>query len=246
MRKTLFLAFLIVPSVSWGQWNSFAWKKEAYKVEIVEDSIEETTVFENTLAEGDIHFVEKTIKGTTEQSTDTKPTTIRESEPTTIPPRLTDNRCEKLIRRYHSVCLPLNSLRISSPFGIRTDPFDNTKKAMHAGLDLKAYYEPVYTMFPGQVKKVGFDNRSGNFVTVVSGDYAISYCHMSVVDVVEGDYLRAGDTLGTSGNTGRSTGAHLHLTCRRSGKPIDPTIVLQYICNVRVCALEELERLASL
>ena len=101
-------------------------------------------------------------------------------------------------------------------------------------------------MFPGKVIKIGSDERSGKYITVTSGDYAISYCHLSEVSVSEGEQLKAGDCIAVSGNSGRSSGAHLHITCRRSGKVIDTTIVLQYICSVRIHTLEELERLALL
>ena len=60
------------------------------------------------------------------------------------------------IQRYLSVSYPLKHVKVNSPFGTRRDPFTGAK-ASHNGLDLKAYYEEVYAMFDGTVKKVGAD-----------------------------------------------------------------------------------------
>ena len=136
------------------------------------------------------------------------------------------------IQRYLSVSYPLKHVKVNSPFGTRRDPFTGAK-ASHNGLDLKAYYEEVYAMFDGKVKKVGADPRSGNYVVLQHGEYTISYCHLSKVRVSEGDELIAGDVVAVSGNTGRSTGCHLHITCRYKGALTDPYTLLLYIGDVR-------------
>ena len=123
---------------------------------------------------------------------------------------------EKWLERYISVSLPLKKIKVTSPFGMRKDPFTGKKK-MHNGIDLHARNDEVYAMFPGMVKKVGYDKRSGNYVTLKHGDYTVSYCHLSRVTVKEKTPVLAGDVVGITGNTGRSTGEHLHLTCKRSG-----------------------------
>ena len=248
MRKITFLFFLIVPSVSWGQWNSFAWKKESYKVEIMADSCDGNAEYETlTTTNTTETLTNERTEGNSEETTITEetndyPITTKKAQRNLY----LDSLSKRLTRRYYSVCPPLNSIRITSTYGTRRDPFDHKKISMHAGIDLRAYYEPVYTMFPGKVIKIGSDERSGKYITVTSGDYAISYCHLSEVSVSEGERLKEGDCIAVSGNSGRSSGAHLHITCRRSGKVIDPTIVLQYICSVRIHTLEELERLALL
>lgn len=83
------------------------------------------------------------------------------------------------------VSLPLKNIHISSGFGMRMHPIYH-KRILHNGIDLSARYENVYSMFPGTVVKVGQDNRSGKFVTVRTGDYTISYCHLSQQIVKEG------------------------------------------------------------
>jgi len=128
------------------------------------------------------------------------------------------------------VALPLKNIHISSGFGMRMHPIYH-KRILHNGIDLSARYENVYSMFPGTVVKVGQDNRSGKFVTVRTGDYTISYCHLSQPFVKENDFVIAGSNIALSGNTGASTGPHLHLTTKKDGKAFDPTILLEFIMS---------------
>ena len=134
---------------------------------------------------------------------------------------------------YSLVSLPLKSIHIGSGYGMRMHPIYH-KRMMHNGVDLSARYENVFSMFPGTVIKVGQDNRSGKFVTVKTGDYTISYCHLSQQYVKVNDFVNAGTIIACSGNTGASTGPHLHLTTKKDGKAFNPTILLNYIkesCN---------------
>ncbi len=135
---------------------------------------------------------------------------------------------EKRIKHEKLVSYPLRNIVITSPFGYRQDPFTG-KKTFHNGVDLRANYEPVYSMLPGKVIKVSKDKRSGIYVTVKSSNFLISYCHLSSVSVRKGDYLVAGHPIGISGNTGRSTGPHLHLTIKVGGKAINPLLLFKYM-----------------
>ena len=129
------------------------------------------------------------------------------------------------------VALPLKTIHINSGFGMRFHPIYH-KRIMHNGIDLSARYENVYSMFPGTVIKVGQDNRSGKFVTVRTGDYTISYCHLSQQLVKEKEFVNARTNIAISGNTGASTGPHLHLTTKKDGKAFDPTILLNLITKI--------------
>lgn len=129
------------------------------------------------------------------------------------------------------VSLPLKSIHIGSGFGMRMHPIYH-KRMMHNGIDLSARYESVYSMFPGTVIKVGQDSRSGKFVTVKTGDYTISYCHLSQQYVKVNDFVNAGTIIALSGSTGVSTGPHLHLTTKKDGKAFNPTILLDYIKDI--------------
>ena len=129
------------------------------------------------------------------------------------------------------VALPLENIHINSGFGMRRHPIYH-KRIMHNGIDLSARYEKVYSMFPGTVIKVGQDSRSGKFVTVRTGDYTISYCHLSQQLVKENEFVNAGTNIAISGNTGASTGPHLHLTTKKDGQAINPTILINFIRSI--------------
>lgn len=133
---------------------------------------------------------------------------------------------------YSLVSLPLKNIHIGSGFGMRMHPIYH-KRMMHNGIDLSARYESVFSMFPGTVIKVGQNNRSGKFVTVKTGDYTISYCHLSQQFVKVNDFVNAGAIIALSGSTGESTGPHLHLTTKKDGKAFNPTILLEYIRSIK-------------
>ncbi len=138
----------------------------------------------------------------------------------------------RLFQEYMSVSYPLKDIFITSLYGLREDPLSHKTKK-HNGLDLRASTEEVYSMLKGKVIKTGSDKRSGLYVIIRHGDYTISYCHLSLVMVQQNQELKAGELVALSGNTGRSTGPHLHITCKFKGKYIDPLIVLDYIKRVR-------------
>lgn len=108
---------------------------------------------------------------------------------------------------------------ITSPFGMRTHPIDGVRK-MHEGIDISTRQEAVLaTENGGKVIKAGYDRNGGggNYVKVSydrpDGSKTIAtYCHLSRIDVKEGDNVSAGQALGVSGSTGKSTGDHLHFS----------------------------------
>ena len=142
-----------------------------------------------------------------------------------------DNKQKQWTSSYPSITYPLKSIKVTSPYGYRRDPFTG-KLSWHNGLDLRAKNEPAYAMMDGIVEKVGYDNRSGNYVTLRHGNYRVSYCHLSSIIVRKGEYVYPGIIVGVTGDTGRSTGSHLHLTCKKDGKSINPTILLKIIESI--------------
>lgn len=128
--------------------------------------------------------------------------------------------------------LPLKSIHITSRFGMRHHPILH-RYCMHNGVDLKAHYENVFSMFPGRVVSIGHNKRSGKYVIIQTAGYSISYCHLSSIHVHDSQYINAGEVIAVSGNTGMSTGPHLHLTTKKDGKVIDPAILLDYIKKCR-------------
>lgn len=136
------------------------------------------------------------------------------------------------VGRYLSVSYPLQRIRINSSYGYRKDPFTGKRK-FHNGIDLYARGDEVLAMMEGVVVKVGQDKMSGKYVTLRHGNYTVSYCHLSKVLVGKGATVRPRDVVGVSGSTGRSTGEHLHITCKLNGKSIDPLLVLDYIKSIQ-------------
>lgn len=135
---------------------------------------------------------------------------------------------KELKARFMSVSYPLSNIKINSSYGYRKDPFSGKRK-FHNGLDLHARSSRVLAMLAGEVVKVGQDRVSGKYVTLKHGSFTVSYCHLSRTFAYQGQTVRAGDTVGITGSTGRSTGEHLHITCKFHGNSIDPMIVLKYI-----------------
>lgn len=127
--------------------------------------------------------------------------------------------------------LPLDTLIVTSPYGYRIDPFTRKRK-MHSGMDFRASSDKVYAMMPGKVLKVGYDKVSGNYITLQHGSITVSYCHLFQVLKNKNEFVTVGEVVGVTGNTGRSTGEHLHLTCKIKDKKVNPMIILDYISNL--------------
>lgn len=148
-----------------------------------------------------------------------------------------EDRKKEWTDRYMSVSYPLRKIEITSDYGNRIDPFTG-KRSWHSGLDLRASKgDAAYAMMFGLVIKVGSDKRSGKYVTLRHGDFSVSYCHLSKPLVKVGQIVYAGEPVGLTGSTGRSTGPHLHLTLKRGRKKLHPHIMLDYIRTVREDAL---------
>ncbi|HNN12998.1 MAG TPA: M23 family metallopeptidase [Anaerolineales bacterium] len=95
----------------------------------------------------------------------------------------------------------------------------------HNGLDFGVVVgTPVETTMDGKVIYAGWNDQGyGNLVIVENGEYRTYYAHLSSIPVSVGEAVTAGSTIGLSGNTGNSTGPHLHYEIRRNKIPIDPT-----------------------
>ena len=84
-------------------------------------------------------------------------------------------------------------------------------------------------MMQGRVIAVGQDKVSGKYVTLQHGGFTVSYCHLSRVFTSKGQSVKAGEVVGITGNTGRSTGEHLHITCKFNGISINPMLFFKQI-----------------
>ena len=143
-----------------------------------------------------------------------------------------DTRKKEWVDRYLGVSYPLRRVKINSRYGYRKDPFSG-KKRFHNGIDLHARGDEVMAMMEGVVVKVGQDKASGKYVVLQHGSYTISYCHLSRILTGKGAKIRPRDVVGITGSTGRSTGEHLHITCKLDGKSVDPLLILDYIKSIQ-------------
>ena len=190
----------------------------------------------NTIGDVNSHRIAKIKRNPSEQIQIPKDS-IQE-DTTSVNPTETEGK-EDRIRQYLSVSFPLKKIQINSKFGMRMHPIYH-KYIMHNGIDLHARHEDVLSILPGTVLRVGYDNRSGKYVTVKTANYTVSYCHLSEQYVKPNDFLLAGEPLGLTGNTGASTGEHLHLTTKKDGKAFDPTILLEYVRSVKSSCMTDL------
>lgn len=111
---------------------------------------------------------------------------------------------------------------ISSLFGVRTHPITG-KPDFHTGVDFAAPLgTPIGAAWPGTVIETGESQIYGKFVTLDHGGYQTRYCHCSAILVRAGMRLRQGETLALVGNTGVSTGPHLHFELIINGKAANP------------------------
>jgi murein DD-endopeptidase MepM/ murein hydrolase activator NlpD len=112
---------------------------------------------------------------------------------------------------------------VSSPFGYRADPFLG-RPALHPGVDLiQPPGSEIKATAIGRVVHAGPMGGYGNCVEIDHGNgVSTRFGHMMEVLVTEGQMVKAGDTIGRIGSTGRSTGPHLHYEVRVDGEPVDP------------------------
>lgn len=124
--------------------------------------------------------------------------------------------------------VPASVENITSGFGYRRDPF-NGHAAMHAGLDFKgAVGSPIFAAAEGRVTFAGWKSGYGQAIEITHGNGMLTrYAHLSRIGVKVGQDVDAGDTIGGLGNTGRSTGPHLHFEVRINDRAVNPRPFLE-------------------
>ncbi len=113
--------------------------------------------------------------------------------------------------------------RVSSPFGYRIDPIAKVRR-FHYGIDLAGWEGMrVNSAMEGRIIDTGYNGNFGNYVIIAhSGGFQTAYAHLSVVSVSAGTAVVRGQKIGEVGNTGYSTGSHLHFSMYRYGKAVNP------------------------
>ena len=130
--------------------------------------------------------------------------------------------------------MPLNrEISITSPYGTRMHPIFGASK-FHNGIDLAANYENVYSVLDGIVTETGWDNNGGgNYIKVNHFNrFETAYLHLSEIYYRVGEFVKAGFIIAKSGNSGNSTGPHLHFSVKEFGQNINPTHFLNDLIKV--------------
>ncbi len=139
--------------------------------------------------------------------------------------------------------MPADMDMISSGFGYRHDPFTGAS-AMHSGLDFRGPIgAPIHAAAAGRVSFVGVKSGYGNVVEISHGNGLLTrYAHMSRWQARVGQAVEAGDVIGAIGNTGRSTGPHLHFEVRINDRAVNPRPFLETAPHVLEEARTDLSR----
>jgi murein DD-endopeptidase MepM/ murein hydrolase activator NlpD len=122
---------------------------------------------------------------------------------------------------------PVRMGQLSSLFGSRRNPFSG-HISFHTGIDIAADKgSEVLAARQGKVSSIGFDPVLGLFVVLShEGNYETVYAHLEKSFVELNQYVNSGIIIGTVGNSGLSTGPHLHFEIRWNGRPLDPIPLL--------------------
>ena len=137
-------------------------------------------------------------------------------------------------KNFSKIVMPLNrEISITSPYGTRMHPIFGASK-FHNGIDLAANYENVYSVLDGIVTETGWDNNGGgNYIKVNHFNrFETAYLHLSEIYYRVGEFVNAGFIIAKSGNSGNSTGPHLHFSVKEFGQNINPTHFLNDLIKV--------------
>lgn len=121
-------------------------------------------------------------------------------------------------------CMPTDSRKITSNFGWRW-------RRQHEGIDVKVYIgDTIRAAFDGKVRIVEYNRRGYGYYVVIRHPNGLEtlYGHLSKQLVQNDQIVRAGQPIGLGGNTGRSTGSHLHFETRICGTPINPALMFDF------------------
>ncbi len=136
---------------------------------------------------------------------------------------------DKMIKKFKSVPIGYPTYgRITSPFGLRVNPITG-RPEFHLGVDIaNRWRTPVRSPADGKVVKAGYCGALGKCIEIDHGNGIQTYYgHLSKILVRRGDVVKRGEIIGLMGNSGRSTGPHLHYAVKFRGKIVNPKIFLE-------------------
>lgn len=208
MKKLI--AFIIFLQVfhGYGQLSSIKFEKEYKTISVQPIKEREPSVLKDTITFRDTIYVQKQTK------------VKDEPHEVAFKPLVND------------VFSPLPNLKITSNYGMRLHPIKR-KWLFHSGVDFRAYKDTVKAVIDGVVHSSGYDSGLGNYIKVETGNYVLTYAHLSQYFLLEKMKVNAGEPLGITGNTGLSTGEHLHFSVHLNGKSIDPIGFLQSLIQIK-------------
>lgn len=133
---------------------------------------------------------------------------------------------DSLLIDLSGFCMPTENTKITDIFGYRP-----RRRRMHYGLDVKVQRgDTIRAAFDGKVRYVSYQRRGyGNYVVIRHPNgLETLYAHLTKKLVDENEVVKAGDPIGLGGNTGRSTGTHLHFETRLLGKALNPALFFDF------------------
>ncbi len=213
-----------------GLKKHFTDKKEPEKAQVVQDMID----YENKIAKTLGYKIPDRIKenqvaknNTDSQSakTESTPKTSGQTEHKTSAESTTSLKADNSVRDGIPVLIPVPKrlAKITSPFGLRIHPTLG-RPIKHNGIDFgSGRGAEVYAASSGKVVLVDFNGSYGNYIIVEHQEGSSSvYAHLEKIFVSKGSRIKKGDLIGFTGNTGRTSGPHLHYEVRIKGIPVDP------------------------
>lgn len=151
--------------------------------------------------------------------------------------------------------LPIDTIRVTSPFGERIHPVDKVPQ-FHSGVDLRASNVNVHAVAEGTVIISSVHVNLGNYVVIEHPGFVTISQHLRIRNVAQGAKVIAGQVIGVAGNTGKSSGPHLHFELREGkylakgfwkstpeGNPgaTDPMPMIEYMLDPNKDALEGID-----
>lgn len=151
-----------------------------------------------------------------------KPPKETKGSPPPPPPEDNDDGGRSAAYSGAGFTYPVRYAGVSSPFGNRYHPVLK-RYILHTGVDLVAKYVPLRAAKAGVVTFAGNMSGYGKIIIIRHDNgYETRYAHLSVISTNVGEHVNQGDLIGKTGNSGRTTGAHLHFEIRQNGVPKNP------------------------
>lgn len=133
---------------------------------------------------------------------------------------------DSLVIDLTGFCMPTENTKVNDIFGYRP-----RRRRMHYGLDVKVERgDTIRSAFDGKVRYISYQRRGYGHYVVIRHPNGLEtlYAHLTKSLVAENEVVKAGDPIGLGGNTGRSTGTHLHFETRLLGKALNPALMFDF------------------